>query len=450
VPAAEPAPGYRNPWQAPPAQRPMAQPAQRPAHQQVPRPVQGKAAQAADAWHRAQENPPKAAARPAQPSKGPQAARQTQNAQRPQTQNAQSARATQNAQAQGAQYRQNTQGSGKNTQAAGQNAQAAGQSAQGQGKKKKKHRVRRFFSVLLVIVLLLGGGAFTLLFLAAGKVDYRAIPQADAQAVAAVPSKALITNILLLGVDGKFSAGARTDTMLLLSIDRSHRKLKLTSFLRDTLVRLPGGGQDRLNTAYGQGGAPATMRAIAENFNLRVDHYVLLNYTTFENVIDALGGADVPIEEKEIEFLCRTTRLGRQIGRESMRAQMAQNGAVHLNGVQALIYCRIRKLDDDLHRAQRQRRLLESVMQKCKADPRLWLKLAQSVLPEIETDMNQLTLATLAMGAPLCLGYAVAQHQVPASGTWVYATVNGASVIKLKEDCVELNRQQLKNFVEQS
>jgi len=428
APPMAPAPGwpesYHNPWAAPPTPMPrsMPQPVPRPVPQPIPRPApngapRGKAVQAADAWYQAEANPPRPAAqpRPATQKREPQTMNQMQNAQ-----NTQNVRQTQNT----------------------QRAQTP--------KKKKGNGVKRFFSMFLVIVLLISAGSYALVYLAAGKVEYRAMPQEDARAVAAIPSKMMITNILLIGVDGRFNTGVRSDTMLLLTIDRSHRKLKMTSFLRDTWAAMPGAGQDRLNAAFGKGGASATLRTISQIYNIHIDHYVLLNYTTFEKVIDAIDGVDVAITDAEADFLCKNTRLGKQIGRESMRQQMEQKGAVHLNGVQALIYCRIRKLDDDLQRTQRQRKTLESIMQKCKKDPRLWLKAAQYVLPEIETDMNQFNLTNLAMGAPLYLTYTIAQHQVPSSGTFTYATINGASVIKIKEDCVELNKQQLKSFVEQS
>ena len=392
---------FRNPWAAPPA--PMPPP---------PAPRQGSgAAQAADAWHRVAEPRQQSAKQQGEP-----AARQPQNIQNPQ---------------------------GKQNTRSAQNAQSA-QNPQ----KKRKHPVRRFFRTLLVILLLLGIGGYTLVFLAAGNVTHREILPADAKAIAAYPSRMTVTNILLIGVDGA-GPSSRSDTMLLLSIDRAHGKLKLTSFLRDTWVDLPGGGQDRLNAACSRGGAPAAMRAVAENFHVRIDHYVLLNFSKFKKVVDALGGVDVPVTDKEIKFICDTTRRGKAIGAEKMRQEMAQKGAVHMDGELALIFVRIRKLDSDLERTQRQRILLESLVRKCKTNPLLWAKLVQNVLPEIETDMSQFALANLAMGAPIYIQFKVEQHQVPANGTWNYANKNGASVIAIKnEECWKLNRDQLRTFIE--
>jgi LCP family protein required for cell wall assembly len=310
---------------------------------------------------------------------------------------------------------------------------------------RKKHPVRRVLACAAILVLLAGGLCYALLYATAGRVTVRALAQEDSKAVsAAAKGSVLVTNILLLGVDSESVAGARSDTMLLLSIDHQHRKLKLTSFLRESWVNFPDGSAAKLNAACSLGGAPLAMRAIAGNFQVRIDHYMLVDFAGFERIIDALGGIAVPVTDSEADFLCKKTRLGKQIGRTSMREQMQAFGAVRFTGEQALIYCRIRKLDDDFMRTQRQRKVLECIAAACQKNPLRAAGSLQKALAELETDMGQAALANLAASALLALQYQVEQHQVPAQGTWQYGTKKGASVILFN---AEDNAALLREFI---
>jgi len=318
-------------------------------------------------------------------------------------------------------------------------------------KMKRKHPVRRVMVVLLALVLLLGAGGYTLAYVMAGKLDRETYPVDDKDRIAlfeAATGTTRVTNILLLGVDTE--EHGRTDTMLLLSVDRVHRKLKLTSFLRDSWLQLPNGKSGKLNTAIHQKGGPvAVMRAIGMNFKVRIDHYVLFNFDVFEQIVDALGGVSVPIEKNEIRFLCEKTRLGKQIGKAEMERQMKPDysGAVKLTGEQALIFCRIRKLDSDFQRTARQQRFMDSLIQACKKNPLRLLGLLGDTLTNVKTDMSQAQMANLAAMAPLLLGYTLdesTKFTVPAKGTWSDATKQGMSAITLN---VQENAAKLRSFI---
>jgi len=178
---------------------------------------------------------------------------------------------------------------------------------------------------------------------------------------------------------------------------------------------------------------------------VRVDHYMLLNFAAFEKIIDALGGISVPITPEEIKFLCDTTRLGRQIGRKSMEEQMAKKGKVDLKGIQALIYVRIRKVpgQDDRHRAERQRSMVDAIVAKIKARPWRLFAVASKALPEVKTDMGRLQAAALAALAPYYYAFSVEGEQIPAKG-WNYGTKNGQSVITMDFDA---NKKRLREFI---
>jgi len=334
-------------------------------------------------------------------------------------------------------------------------ASRGGASASSRGRKKRRP-VRSFLVILLVLALALGAGGYALAFSMAGKVDRQAIADGDRSALFAVPGTTRVTNILLLGLDEE--AGGRTDTMLLLSIDRVHRKLKLTSFLRDSWLTLPGGKGGKLNTAIHQGGPSAVMRAISESFNVRVDHYMMVDFKVFQGLVDALGGVSIAITKNEAEWLYKTAgpfkKMGGKDGLEEMRRQMKdwekdESGAlkytVKLDGLQALVYCRIRKLDDDFMRTARQRKFMNSLVQACKRNPLRFLGLlGGDTLSNVKTDMSQMQLANLAAMAPLLLGYKMEEFRVPADKTWSYATKQGTSAITL--DTKE-NAAKLRSFI---
>ena len=322
--------------------------------------------------------------------------------------------------------------------------------------KKRKKPFRRFVSTVLVIALLLCAGGYALAFALAGKVDSQPLSGEDRGALRAFYGSSRVTNILLLGMDTQ-GGGGRADTMLLLSVDRVHRSLKLTSFLRDSWVKMPSGKYAKLNTAVETGGPAYLMRTIGENFGVRADHYALVDFKVFENVIDALGGVSVPITKAEAKWLYKTAgpfkKMGGKDGLEEMSRQMKnwpenwekdKSCAVKLDGLQALVFCRIRKLDDDFQRTRRQRLLMERLLEACKSNPLRLLGLMGDALSSVQTDMTQLEMANLAAIAPLLLFYDMEQFTVPAYGTWRYETKQGTAAISLD---AAANAAQLKDFI---
>ena len=178
---------------------------------------------------------------------------------------------------------------------------------------------------------------------------------------------------------------------------RSH----LTSVLRDTLLSIPGHGTGKLNAAYAYGGPWLVARTLNENLKLNIVHYVAVDYVALIRIVDALGGVDVEISQAEME------KINRDIGarRDRWRAlgyegpELADWGAnTHLDGVQALTYARIRKLDSDFVRTSRQRKLLEALLKRLRNS--LWnpvrlFRLAKAVLQAVDTDLTPLQLALL-------------------------------------------------------
>ena len=115
-----------------------------------------------------------------------------------------------------------------------------------------------------------------------------------------------VMNILLLGVDDyQANDVGRSDSMLLVSIDKRHQKIKVTSFMRDMYLSIPGYANNRINVAYSLGGAPLLVKTIEKNFGVDIDKYVIIDFEAFPSIIEALGGIEVTLSEGEADEINR-------------------------------------------------------------------------------------------------------------------------------------------------
>ncbi len=242
-----------------------------------------------------------------------------------------------------------------------------------------------------------------------------------------------VKNILLIGLDSDENGTARSDTMMLLTLDKLNKKLKLTSFLRDMWVEIPDYKDAKLNASYSHGGAQLTMDTIEYNFDIDIDNYVLVDFDLFRKIIDALGGIQVEITEREAKFINRTT------------SSVVQSGINQLDGKKALIYARIRKLDSDFYRTQRQRKVITALVDKLKTiNPLELLEIAQEILPLISTDINALGMVSTGLTALGCMGLDIEQLQVPADDAYKSKTIRGQSALVPDLD---KNIKNIKDFI---
>jgi len=227
-------------------------------------------------------------------------------------------------------------------------------------------------------------------------------------------------NVLLLGTDLTRNNAQRSDAIMIASI--GYGKVRLSSFLRDTVVDIPGHGSAKLNAAFAYGGAELTMRTLNRNFGLNIMHYAQVDFLTLVRLVDAIGGVDVSVTEKEREYLNKTLRksysLFAPLGYTAH--ELTEYGdSVHLDGLQALSYARIRKLDSDFMRTSRQRRLLSAMLTRVRSrlwDPLMWTRLVRAVLASVETNMPLPQIISLAEKA-LLTGSAQ-QLRLPVDGSF--------------------------------
>ncbi len=198
-----------------------------------------------------------------------------------------------------------------------------------------------------------------------------------------------VINVLLIGEDND-DGSHRSDSMILASVNRKEKKITLCSFLRDSYTYMLINGEeryDKTNHAYSWAGASKVMEVLSNNYKIKIDHYVSIDFASFEKVIDILGGVTVPITESEAAFMNRTTKVK---GFES-------GDQVTLNGKRALIYARIRKLDSEIERTRRQRNVIASVIHNIKASSISDInKAIETFLPYVTTNYRSSEIVSLA------------------------------------------------------
>ena len=244
-------------------------------------------------------------------------------------------------------------------------------------------------------------------------------------------------NVLLMGSDQRpYDGGFRTDVMILMTVNFDTKKINLTSFPRDLYVFIPGWSMDRINTAQIRGGFELTALTMEYNFGVRPDHWALLNFNGFVQLIDLLGGIDVNVAQKLRDH------------RDKHGIYTVRVGVNHMDGETALWYVRSRKTTSDFDRARRQQEVLQAILKKMlsldmvKKAPKIYSTLEQNV----QTDMSYKELSKF---IPLASEF---QHpdkfgRYVIDASYVYPWINpynGAAVLIPNQEMIrDLMRQAL-------
>lgn len=302
-------------------------------------------------------------------------------------------------------------------------------------KKKKKSGFKRFLISVALIIVFLAAGLYALVGRVYGEMKYEKI-----ESVASSPMKEDgVTNILLIGNDSRENGeDGRSDAMILLSISNKTKKIYMTSLLRDMYVDIPGHKGNRLNAAYSYGGAELLMETIEQNFDIHISRYVLVNFEAFANLVDAVGGVDLELTSTEVEYVNGylveyNILLGRPEGTDYFAD--TSGGMVHLNGPQALAYCRNRYIGTDFGRTERQRKVLTEVIHNLPkgmvTNPK---GLIDGLMPNLTTNLTQAECYQLSLMAPKVLSYEIIQNSIPLEGTYKDATIREMAVLEVDFD----------------
>lgn len=235
-------------------------------------------------------------------------------------------------------------------------------------------------------------------------------------------------HVLLVGVDVDSTGTSRSDTMIVASVSKGD--IKLTSLLRDTGVTIPGrSGKHRLNAAYAYGGIDLLLKTVNQNFGLNITRYAIVDYDSFPKIIDKLGGVTLTVSDAEANEINDNVRgllymdvkngkreydAGYQLYLDEILKKGGEN--LRLDGLQTLGYARIRSLDSDYGRTNRQRKVLSAILSQVKKHPFKLIGAAGTALGEIDTNMNTLEIASIALKG--ITGGVPEQTRLPASGTY--------------------------------
>lgn len=257
------------------------------------------------------------------------------------------------------------------------------------------------------------------------------IPQKEIQ------RKKDVVNILLLGTDsydGALTKYARSDAMILVSINKTDKTVKLVSLERGMGVYMETGEKagewDLLTHAFRWGGAKLVCDCVEQHLRVEVDHYVRVTFNTVTTVVDAIGGIDVELTEDEAWALRK-------------HDHPVTAGANHMDGDTALGFARLRSIDSDWRRVERQRKVILAAVEALKnANLKQLNNLLDTTLPLIQTDMTMLEIADLMLYAPNFLQSDFDQMTIPKQGTYGYK--NGITGFAVD---YEVNSQILKDFL---
>lgn len=245
----------------------------------------------------------------------------------------------------------------------------------------------------------------------------------------------MIANILVMGVDDyQPNDPGRTDSMMLVTIDTRHEQLKVTSFMRDMYVAIPGYSSNRINTAYSLEGPSLLVSTIEANFGIDIDRWVVVDFSAFNEIIDAMGGVEITLTQDEANLVNQYSG--------DPRWNLSE-GTYTLSGAQARYYSRIRAIGDDFQRTQRQRNVFSSIVNKFKSsDIGTINNVLYNTLNLIQTNMSRNYILSLAGQSLTYLNYDMHELRIPGDGQYesTYVNIGGyrsAVLVPDREACSE-------------
>ncbi|MFR2264632.1 MAG: LCP family protein [Clostridium sp.] len=239
-----------------------------------------------------------------------------------------------------------------------------------------------------------------------------------------------VINIALFGVDSDDGSTGRSDSIIIATIDTIHKKLKLTSIMRDSYVNISGIGNDKINHAYAFGGPQLAIKTLNENFDLNIQDFVAVNFDSLPKIIDMLGGVTIDVTEEEVSHI----------------SGINSAGTYNLTGAQALAYSRIRyATGGDYVRTERQRTILTKMYEKILSiNPTQYTSLLNEGLSMLQTSLDyskilELGTEVLKMGVTT-----LEQERFPLDGYCQGEIINGVYYLIFNKS---LTVEQLYNYI---
>ena len=260
-----------------------------------------------------------------------------------------------------------------------------------------------------------------------------------------------VFNVLLIGSDTRVPGQrARSDVCIIISINKKTEKIVMTSILRDTYLYIPGVGNDRINASYAYGGAQLLLETIYQNFKIKIDKYLYVEFLDFIKIMDAIGPIELTIESSDLETLnYYMNEINNWKGDPEGNDYFAQGGTYMCNGKQVLAYVRNRYTrNGDFDRTGRQREVLQIAYDKIENMNILQLKnLLDVALPAVTTNLTEGEIFSLVLALPQYADYDLVMLSVPADGTFSYLTISGKAVLGINfQKNIDMLKQEIYGF----
>lgn len=233
-----------------------------------------------------------------------------------------------------------------------------------------------------------------------------------------------IRNIALLGIDSRGDdLVGRSDSIMILTLDSIHNKIKLASIMRDSYVNIDGYGMDKINHAYAYGGAELALKTLNENFDLNIKEVMVINFSSLINIIDKIGGINIDITDEEVSHISGISSSGNHL----------------LNGNQALAYSRIRyATGGDYKRTERQRTVIKAIFNKLKnTELTKYPELVNEFLPYVKTNISSKDLLKLGTEFSRLASKELEQDRFPRDEQGQGEIINGVYYLRFDMDTVK-------------
>ncbi|KJU72077.1 LCP family protein [Clostridium baratii] len=239
-----------------------------------------------------------------------------------------------------------------------------------------------------------------------------------------------VTNIALFGIDAQNGNTGRSDAIMILTIDKDHDKIKLSSIMRDSYTDINGRGKDKINHAYAFGGPELALNTINKNFNLSIDKFITVNFTSLPKIVDKIGGIEMNLTEGDLKYMKYTD---------------LSTGKNTLNGTQALSYARIRYDGGDQRRTERHRNVITAIFNKIKSMPvSSYPGTLNELLPLVSTNISSSQFMTLGKDIISTGATSIEEHRVPCNNHSNGKNINGVYYMTFD---IGAETKELHNFI---
>lgn len=272
--------------------------------------------------------------------------------------------------------------------------------------KKKMSKSKKIIiavSVTLAVIAALSAGAYAYMHSILNNVNRPSEGEFNESEVSANTSTFVennVVNIALYGIDTRTNGfKGRSDSIMILSVDKEHDKIKLISIARDSYVTMEGHGKDKITHAYAFGGAKLALKTLNQNFDMDITDYVTVNFFGITDIIDYLGGIELDVSSAEKDVM--NTYYVPELNEIGIKCDyIKKTGMQKLSGSQALAYARNRYTGGDIERGNRQKEVLNAAYTKAKnLGITKYPDLAKLLLKNCETSLTNEEILELAYWA---------------------------------------------------